>query len=347
MTVTLSTIAKRCNVTKQTVSQILRKPNHASFLPETREQVLKIAQELNYIPNRLAKSLRSGRTDTIGLVLAWNQTQLMDTTEKMAHEHGLGLMVQFTTVPDPVWEQKIMLSFIERQVDGVIWLPGSRIEERTDILVSLQSKSIPMVILEGWSKDLERYTCDSVWGDDQAGIIQSVKHLTDRGYSRIVYLTHTSMSPGTIQRIEYLESAAVQFGCPYTVLKFGEDESTQKALMEYYRLQDGPLGVICDGDFLGLDTIRAAETIGKKVPLDIGVICLGDLLVGGRYRLNDWVGPKLTAIRQPFEQIARKAVELLTDRIEGKRKEVCRQFLIPQELILRESTADHPRKELK
>src|SRR5690606_7373984 len=100
MGITYADIAKASGVSTAAVSLVLRNPEHPQFSPGTRQRILNAAKRFNYVPNRVAASLRGGKTQTLALVMPYHEAELMDIAEQAAAAAGYTLMIQFTYKPD-------------------------------------------------------------------------------------------------------------------------------------------------------------------------------------------------------------------------------------------------------
>lgn len=346
MPITLSEIAKRCKVSKQAVSQVLRNPEHRRFSPETRHKILAEAKKYHYIPNKLAHGLRFGKTNTVGLILAWNQTQMMDQADKLAKENGYSLLVQFTATPDVEREKKIFSDFLERRVDGIIWLPSCNDLQAQALFKEVYSNfDIPITVLTDKVDSLCSYrTVHWVWSDEFLAIRKGLIHLIEQGYKKVVFITHDRQNSdiGTSHRIESFKKAIQEFNLLSDLIFVPENQSAKESIKEYFnKTLEVPTALLSDGDYLAIDSMQAAISCGLRIPHDLGIITQGDLLFGGRYRLPELVCPSLTALRQPFDLIIERAFKILVSSIKEKNSEnhtEPRREMVPSELIIRQST---------
>lgn len=337
MGITYADIARDSGVSTATVSLILRNPEHPEFNAGTRQRVLEAARRLNYMPNRVAASLRGGKTRTLALVVPYNEVELMDVAERTASELGFSIMIQFTHKPDLNLERKAVCSAIEHRVDGLIWQPSQPTRAYASLLPHLAGFQRNVVFLEHRLRRLP--DADWVYCDIRPGMEASVSLLRERGYRRFAYLCPADFHVTRRWRMCLFRQL---LGQPFELLTYPRDESPRQLIRDQLhrllRQSDEPLGIVSDLDWAAVHAIDACRSLGVGVPEQVGVIGINDSLVGGSFRIGEATCPRITAVRRPVGEAARTAVRQLIARINGSRRRSGKTHPIQTTLVEREST---------
>lgn len=335
MAVTYADIAKASGVSTASVSLVLRNPEHPQFNPETRERILSAARRFNYVPNRVAASLRGGKTQTLALIMPYHEAELMDIAEQVAAELGYTLMIQFTYKPDLDLELKALRATMEHRVDGLIWQPTKTAGAYKDLLGQLRGFGMNIVFMERRLRHFPE--ADWVYCDVKEGIHRAIDHLRAQGYKRLVYVTQET---NYVLRWWWLKVFRAYCKGDMEVISYPAKPGVREIRAGLEPLMGGePLGIFCDVDWGVMPVYEACEDLGIQVPGQAGVIALGDVLVGNYFRIGELCRPRFSAIRRHMDQLARTSVQLLVDRIQGKRTGEGAGHPIETPLIERQTTA--------
>jgi LacI family transcriptional regulator len=342
---TISDVAKRAGVSAMTVSRVVNGTGYASA--ETRARVEAAIDELGYVPNALARQLRSKRTHTIALVVADISNPFFTTIARGVEDFfvGHGFSVMFcNTDEDEAEEEQYLLMLIERQVDGVLLVPARSSGESLRLL---NAHHVPVVVLD---RRIAARNVDSVLCDSEAGAHALVEHLIGLGHRRIAVLTGRRGISTSSDRVagarRALEEAGLQLPdelIHYGAFNFGSGNQADGHRMVREML-DGPgarpTAVLCANNFIAFGAIRGLKEAGLKVPDDISVVAFDDLP-------EEWVAePFLTVAAQPAYDIGHRASMLLLDHITGSHQATGESVVLPFELIIRGSSAP-PRSQLE
>jgi DNA-binding LacI/PurR family transcriptional regulator len=338
MAVTMKDIAVECKVSSGAVSQVLRNPKHERFSKGTRKRILEVANRLNYRPNRLSQALRQKRSNIIGLVLPWDNPELMDKVEAIASDKGYKVMVQFTASPRSGKEIEALEALMDWNVDGIIWLPYGNVEIYKGILDKIAQSDIKMVFLQ---RPLTGYKFDIVDTDYAGAIEQSIIHMKDQGYSKVYYIFEQMGFELREKRKESFNSYCDKYIFDHEVVILNSSNEDRKGKLDQFvkvHKNASPFSVICSTDWMGAEFLEVLEENNLKAPDDIGVAIIGDLLVGGYLRVSNLTRPRLTALRQNGSLQAKTAVDVLLERIAKTDSLACQHITIPMDFIANKST---------
>jgi LacI family transcriptional regulator len=338
---TISDVAKRAGVSAMTVSRVIN--GTGKTRAETRARVEAAIEELGYVPNALARQLRSKRTKTIALVVSDISNPFFTTIARGVEDFvvGHGFSVMFcNTDEDAAEEEQYLLMLIERQVDGVLLVPSRSSGESFELL---HSHRTPVVVID---RRVDTHAVDSVRCDSEAGAHALVKHLVELGHRRIAVLTGSPGTSTSMDRVAGARRAVDEAGLalPGTMVHYGSYNYGRSNQADGYRMAldmlatPGPLptAVFCANNFIAYGAIRALREAGIRVPDDMSVVAFDDLP-------EEWISePFLTVARQPAYDIGHRAESLLMDHITGAQAPAGVSVILPFELVIRRSSGAPP-----
>lgn len=311
--ITQREVARRAGVSPRTVSNVVNDFGYVST--ETRERVQKVLAKSGYRPNLAARNLRQGRTGTIALVLPLNVPYFAELTEFIvdaARSHSYLVMIDKTD-GDPEQEREFVMGTDRSSwFDGMIFSPSGLSESE----LLRRASSSPMVLLGQHIRDGD---FDQVRIDNVAAAQAATAHLIDTGRRRIGLISrHT----GRRRDIAYdrmlgfrraVRSAGLTVDPALVVRADGFRRASGAAAMAtLLDLPEPPDAVFCYNDPLALGAMRTALSRGLRVPEDVAIAGFDDS-EDGRFTT-----PSLTTISQDKAQVARMAVDLLVDRLNGE-----------------------------
>ncbi|WP_339818821.1 LacI family DNA-binding transcriptional regulator [Paenibacillus sp. FSL R7-0216] len=326
MKVSIFDVAKKSGLSVVTVSRVL---NGAETVREkNRQKVLDAMKELDYRPNAAARSLASGKTGIIGVIVTTLQDSFFDQVVKELNEvlalHGYFLAISVTT---GIGSGDTHYLIQEDRVDGLILLSPM---EEDNYIVELKRRGIPYVLIDNQKPDNDSF---SVTIDNFKGGYMATKHLLEQGHMSIAHLCGEEMFRSTRERRSgFLQALSEQGLEPFEIvtgefeIAFGYD--TCKRWIAANRL---PSAVFAGDDNIALGVMNALMEAGISVPGQVMVVGYDDQYIASQLR------PQLTTVRQPADQIALAAADMLLKRIDGRMKRGAGQRIDP-ELILRETT---------
>jgi LacI family transcriptional regulator len=333
--ITIKDVANAAGVSTQTVSRVLN--NRPDVAPETRETVQSVIRELGYAPNIIARSLSSGRTNTIGVVgfglEYYGPAKVLTGIEKKAAEYGYSVMLALLDKYDQEHIEKVLTQFIAQQVIGIIWaIPGftdsmELVAQITDAL------EIPMALLN--RPPVKKKLVLSV--DNREGARLAVRHLQEQGYQHIGIIT------GPMSWWEAQERLA---GWRETV---GKSSNLHKLVFEGdWTVESGDCGfealfnanpnldaIFVSNDQMSLGVIQAANRNGLKIPENLGIVGFDNVPESKFYF------PALTTVHQPARHLGGLAVIRLDQCIRHEYSEDCindGENMVVPDLIVRRSS---------
>lgn len=336
---TIRDVARRAGVSTMTVSRVINSSGYTS--QETRARVERAVAELGYVPNALARHLRSKRTKTVALVLA-DLTNPFFTTiargvEDVAADHDFAVM--FCNTDDSESEEiEYLRMLIQRQIDGVLLVPAS---SSGASLRLLRSHRVPVVVVD---RRVHSPLVDEIRSDSEGGAYQLVRHLIGLGHRRIAMLSGSRSISTSVDRVSGYRRALTEAGIAFDerVVRyegFGVDGGWHMAR----QLLDSslqPTALFAANNFIAFGAIRALREVGLRVPDDMSLVAFDDLP-------NDWlIDPFLTVVDQRAYEMGKQAAELMLQRLDGGERLKRRSIVLPVDFIVRRSSGP-PRLEAK
>jgi len=310
--VTIYDIARRANCSAMTVSKVIN--NTGRISEATRKRVLAIMEEMNYIPNSMARSLVLQETRILSLLITdiTNPfyTSLARGAEDAALRHGYKLLLA-NSDEDMAKEKAYIETIMATRVDGVLYSPTG--DESATLIERLTQLDIPVVLVD---REVPGVTCDMVLGDSRAGARSMVEHLIEYGHRRIALVNGPLHVSTSRLRLEGYKDALQAHGIPYDpslIVEAGYQQAqTSTTAARLLELDDRPTAVFAANNFFALGTIRTFQQQGLRVPEDISVCCFDELEAGFV------VDPFMTVMAQPAYEFGTIAVDLLVERIRDK-----------------------------
>lgn len=308
-------VAVLAGVSITTVSHVINQTRYVS--DELVERVNAAIKELNYCPNTLARSLRSGKSKTIGLVIPDISNQFFAEISRKIEDKGFeyGYSVIFcNTDDDPNKEISYIDVLIAKQVDGIIFISAGK---ETDTLKKTVNLSVPIVIAD---RDIKEIQADIVLVDNFQGGYEATHFLIALGHKRIGCISGPSSVTPSAQRLQGFEQAMRESGLnvnPSLIIngdfRYQSGEVAMRKLLEN---EQPPSAVFVCNDMMALGAIQAIIKMGLKVPNDVSVIGFDDI------PLSSAIFPALTTMSQPIHEMASLVVDLLIEKIDFHKRQI-------------------------
>lgn len=325
-------VAREAGVSTATVSHVINNTRYVS--DEVRARVMRAVEKCRYYPNAHARTLASGRSRIIGLVISDIANpffpELVKSIEAAAFERSYDIVLSNTNY-DTERTSHYVRRFIERKVAGVAVMTS---EMDKSLVAELAQREVPVVFLDVGETGLHM---NNLRVDYEQGIEQAILHLVALGHRRIAYIGGTSDMRSSKRRLEAFQQTMQELFPNTDGLVFHGNfkiEGGRRAASEILATQAAalPTAVVAANDLTAIGAISEFRAQGLHVPRDVSVIGFDDIAFAS---LNE---PALTTVNLPRDELGRRAVEVLIKSLEDSRQEGV-EIRIPTNLVVRQSTA--------
>jgi LacI family transcriptional regulator len=339
MAATLKDIAKKLNISVSTVSYALN--GGSRTVPENVKQaIVEVAREMNYRPNRIARSMITGRSHVIGIVppevyddvflSPYLQLALNGITNEAGHLHQDLLIYTRYSETDG---HAIVDTILDGRVDGVIFI-APHVGQLA--LTRVSDAGLPCVSVGG----VEHRGVPTFHVDNEGGMAKIVSHLLELGHKKVGHIAGRLNHDDAIVRLnayqKTLRQAGIETRDEWIAQGRFEIDGGFEAMQELMALSDRPTAVCCANDEMAIGALRAALKLGLKVPEDVSITGF-DMTPSSEH-----VAPAITTVRQPISELGVAAARAVFQLMEGKDRPSSKVF--PAELIVRRSTT-HPKED--
>jgi len=329
MPVTLKDIAERAGVTSATVSMVIN--NKPNISETTRRKVLKIAHELNYYPNVIARGLATRKSNSIGVIvpnLASSFVVRILQGIKSTNRDVDYTVTLFDTVGQKENESQLFQRLArERRIDGAILIGATVSEEEMQIF---RDESVPCIVVARKCDIL-----DSVFVNNAQGAEDATEYLISKGHKNIACVTCRKQNLPTDERVAGYKKALANHAIPFNEkFEFDVDDDTIDAgekVFDSIRAAGVTAVFVPAGDMAAIGIIKEAKNKGILVPTSLAVVGFDDIPAA------EVVEPTLTTVRQPKLEMGDYAINMIVDKLEGRESELKHKEL-PTKFIVREST---------
>ncbi len=324
--VTSNEVARRAGVSQSTVSRVFSDRSLVS--QETADQVLRVARQLGYKPNAIARSLINRRTDLIGILMAEITSPFYPyVLEKFSQRlHDLGKRVLLFTTGPHEDADSVLQHALEYQVDGLII---ANITLTSGIVKESLKYRTPVLLFNRYVKGARAMTvvCDNV-----AGGRLVADALLDSGHQRLAYIAGRPEASTNVDREAGFMERLAERGYVGMLREQGyyTYESGYEACRRLLKLSNPPDGIFCANDITAMGALDAARDLGIKIPEQLSVIGFDDIPAAA------WSAYSLTTVRQPVDQMIETSIALLLESIEQPNWKAAAR-VIPGELVRRGS----------
>ncbi|CAN5473865.1 LacI family DNA-binding transcriptional regulator [soil metagenome] len=311
--ITIHDIARELNLTTATVSRALN--DHPRISAETKQLVHDKAQQMKYRRNKLASSLRSGKSHTIGVIIPSAQMNFFGSVvhgiENTASNSGYSILL-YQSEETPALEKKAIETFLSARVDGIL---ASIAKETVEFshYTELKKRNIPLVFFDRTNEDLK---IPAVVIDDYKGGYLATEHLIKNGYERIAHIAGPQHLKGFRDRLNGYKEALRDHGKnineSYVFQGNVSIESGKEALNYFLKLKEPPDAVFAVEDFTALGVIKSLKERKISIPEDFGIIGFAN------ESFDEFITPTLSSVDQQTVQMGKEAFNLLLDIINRK-----------------------------
>ncbi len=329
---TIIDLAAKAGVAPITVSRVI---NNSGYVREdVRKRVQQAIEELDYVPNALARGLRSKRTYTLSLVLTDITNPFFTTmargVEDAASANGYMLLVCNTDEREDK-ERVYLQLLLQKRADGILLVPSRKLSVNADLF---RNRHTPVVILD---RRVEGISADVVRGDSVQGAYQLGVLLASLGHKRIAMITGPSGVSSSEDRETGFRKAMREAGIESTLLVYNGyfvQESGMEMTNKALQASPPPTAIFAANNFIAIGALKTLQAKGLRVPEDIAMVAFDDLPE------SMVTFPFLTVAAQPAYDIGVQGVRLLLERLESEAPTLFREVVLPNELIVRKSSGE-------
>lgn len=331
--VSLKDIAQAVGVSTALVSYVLNNKQQGRISEESARRIRETAKALNYRTNLIARSLKTNKTHTIGLVIADISNPffarlarlLEDEAEKKDYTVIIG-----SSDENPDKFARLLDTFRDKQVDGLILAAGAACEP---CIRELVDQSVPFVLVDRYFPDMKT---NFVALHNYNAAFKAVSHLLERGYRRPALITYQTRLHNITERKRGFRAAckAAAITVPPQAIR---ELAMKNSLPEIQKAVDAVLkaplsadAILFASNALAVQAVKYINSLDIKVPQELGLVGFDETEA-----LDLFYAP-LTFIRQPLEEMAAQALDILLNRID--RNNMTTQVNIEGELVIRQST---------
>jgi LacI family transcriptional regulator len=333
---TISDVARQAGVSTVTVSRVLNNAPNVNHV--TRQRIEQAIQELGYVPNVVARSLRSKRTRSLALILPDVTNSFWTTVARGVEDaaQSSDYAVLLCNTDENCAKQWRYLDLVaSRRVDGVIIAP---FDCDVQNLHTLRDPEIATVLID---RRIVGWETDSVRGDSRGGAQALIRHLIGLGHTRIAVISGPAITSTAQDRVDGYRTALTEAGISPdpALIRQGEFRSSSGEQLMEQLLDEGlhPTAVFAANNAIAMGVIDAVGRRGRRIPHDLALVCFDD------FDAASHIFPFLTVAVQPAYEMGVKAAELLLSRIEAGAALAPRHVLLPIRLIIRHSCGSHLR----
>jgi LacI family transcriptional regulator len=304
---TISDVARMAGVSTSTVSHVIN--GTKAVRAETKKRVERAIDEANFLPHRFARALRSGRSDSIGLVMSDTSqqvfAQVVAAVESEASKAGHTLLLA-NSREDPTKELNSVRALLRHGIDGLVIAPVGQSD--TAVAKVCSDAGVPMVVIDRISKN----AVDQVGIEDRVAMRALTAHLIDAG-RRELLLIAGDMKVSTLQErhagfLEAVSAANIPF-MESSVLVTGSTTFDEIKAVEDRILSRRTDALIASSGMLSINALRAIRRLGMRIPEDIAFASFDGIANA------EFIEPPITSVIQPVTMIGRDAITLLLERL--------------------------------
>jgi LacI family transcriptional regulator len=331
---TIKDVAKLASVSTATVSAVLNGTAYVS--PQLKERVEHAVAELGYTTDGVARSLKKGVTNLIGLIVddmtAPFYMSLVEEISAAAYAEGYSLLL-CPTGRDAAKERKYLSLLLSHRVSGIIWSPTGRADDYP--VEEFQKFFTPIVFVDRVVPTFSSY--DSVLLNNRSAGMQATNYLLDLGHRRIAMITGTDYTEPARERREGYEQAFRRRGVAVDsrLIRNGAFRDAEAFAECQKLLADDPSvsAILVGSDQMFIGVMRTLYHLGKSCPKDLSIVTIDD------FPLASVFNPRITSVRQPIAEMAKAALKLLLRRMSLGVAAEPRHDVVEPTLIVRDSCA--------
>ncbi len=328
---TLASIAERAQCSVSTVSRVLSgKAEKYRISEATVHRIREVVEKCQYTPSLIAKGLRAGKTDTIGLLIPGVDDTFFSGIASciIAEARKLGYtVIVIDNQEDEKNENEGISTLLARKVDGIIAVPCGR---ETDAFARVARADIPLVVVDRFFE--HEGEPSFVTTDNYKGAVLAVEHLIANGHCHITCIQGNPEAMTCKERVRGYVDTMRKNGLEDFIRISGDRFSIQNGYVETNLVltqKDKPTAILALSNKILLGAVKAVKESGLSIPEDISIISFDDNL------LFNYMTPRITCVAQPVQEISLVAVTLLLKKIAGERN--TSHLFLPPGIVVRDS----------
>ncbi|HYO44065.1 MAG TPA: LacI family DNA-binding transcriptional regulator [Candidatus Limnocylindrales bacterium] len=328
---TLHDVARHAGVSPMTVSRVVNGTGPVS--PERRARVEQALADVGYMPNAVARNLRTKRSDTVGLVLPDMTnpffTTLAQGVETALREAGISLLLTNTDEREEE-ERRIVPVLLQHQVDGLLIVPAT---DGTEAVRLCRDQGVPVVLVD---RPPGVHDVDVVRSDAETGSLDLGRLLVSLGHRHAAVLTGPAAVRTAVDRATGFTRAFDEAGLPAPVVEHGRFSIESGVAMARGAMarDPRPTALFAANNFIAIGVMHALDDLGLRVPEDVALVGFDDLPSAMI------TFPFFTVAAQPAFEMGRRAVAVLLER-QASPDAPARDVVFTTELVIRRSSGDH------
>lgn len=330
--VSLKDIAQKVGVSTSLVSYVLNNQLENRINKETAEKIRRVASEMRYQPNQIAKSLKSNKTQTIGLIVSDIANPFSSGIARIIEDEAKrnNYTVIFGSADENYKKSESLINvLLSRQVDGFIIAPPAGLEKQ---LIRLQQQDVPFVLIDRYFQDLD---VSYITIDNFQASFNAVRLLIENGFKNIGFINYKTKLIHLKERTRGYKEALTQAGIPFVrqnLKEINEDnlkEEIKMAIDELMNRKKPIDALFFTSSNVSIEGLAYLCRMGVDVPEQLGVLCFDET------NAYDLFQCPVTYIKQPLKGIGQTAVQLLLKSINDR---VVSKVVLKTEMIVRSST---------
>ncbi|MDP4276152.1 MAG: LacI family DNA-binding transcriptional regulator [Bacteroidota bacterium] len=326
----ITDIAKKTGLSITTVSRVLNgKAGQYRIGKDSQQKVIEAAKELNYIPNQYAANLRTGRSNTIALIVpSINNPFFADIASNITAEvRKFGYITIISDSDENIENEELELKqLVSRNIEGLIIIPcGNKWEH----IKSLYDQGLPLICIDRYFEDLD---LPYVSTNNYDGAYSATKYLIENGHTRITCMQGVQLSTPNKLRVQGFRDAMEEAGLDSSSI-VGDSFTLQNGYLETKLLlqqAEKPTAVFTLSNTIAMGCMKALKEEGIRIPEDIS------LLTFDNHPYLDYLSTPLSCIAQPVDDISKIATKYLIGRLNGNEAGT-RQVLLKPKLMIKDS----------
>jgi LacI family transcriptional regulator len=304
---TITEVARKAGVSVSTVSHVVNKTRYVS--PATVKRVNDAIVSMGYLPNTLARALKSSTSRSVGLAISAISnpyfSDIICAVEAECARRGLSVFLS-DTQDDPERELAVIQELHQRRVDGIILAPSAFPQRALDYLID---RGPPSVLIDR----LPDPRFDQVGVENSSAVAELVDHVSSFGHRRIGFVSGQPGFATTIERTAGFRSAMIANGLTvvddYCDAGNGSTAEASRTAHRLLSLTIPPSAIITGNNMATIGVMRAVSERKLKIPTDLSLAGVDD------FEWADYFEPRLTLMEQPCAELGRQAADLLAERI--------------------------------